>query len=174
MKRRQTSVPRQWLIADDRLGDDVLRVVGDLPRNSGVLVLYREMPSAKRARLLASLRRVARLRGLIVADELGGDAARVHDVREMRSAALARVPLLFLSPINRTRSHPLWEPLPRMRAAALLRLAKAPVIALGGMDSRRFVKVRRLGFAGWAGMDAWRLRSLKSRGAAPKSRRNPT
>ena len=96
----------------------------------------------------------------------------MHNAREVREAGLARVPLLFLSPMNRTRSHPGWVPLPRMRAAALLRLAKAPVIALGGMDERRFAEVRRLGFDGWAGIDAWRLRSLKSLDQASKSRRN--
>jgi thiamine-phosphate pyrophosphorylase len=42
-----------------------------------------------------------------------------------------------------------------MRAAALLRLAKSPVIALGGMGERRFRRIQRLGFSGWAGIDAW-------------------
>lgn len=156
MKRRQTSIPGQWLIADERLGDEVLAVARKLPRGSGVLVLYRDLPAAKRARLLATLRRIARRRRLIVADEIGGKAVRVHNAREVRKAGLTRVPLLFLSPMNRTRSHPAWVPIPRMRAAALLRLAKAPVIALGGMDARRFAEVRRLGFDGWAGIDAWR------------------
>jgi thiamine-phosphate pyrophosphorylase len=42
-----------------------------------------------------------------------------------------------------------------MRAAALLRLGKSPVIALGGMNERRFAKIQRLGFSGWAGIDAY-------------------
>lgn len=155
MKRRQTSVPRHWLIADERLGNELLAAVRKLPRGSGVLVLYRDMPAAKRARLLWKLRRIARRRGLAIADEAAGGAARVHNARELRQASLARVPLLFLSPVNQTRSHPDWVPLPRMRAAALLRLAKAPVIALGGMNSSRFRRVERLGFHGWAGIDAW-------------------
>jgi thiamine-phosphate pyrophosphorylase len=29
------------------------------------------------------------------------------------------------------------------------------VIALGGMDEHRFRRVQKLGFAGWAGIDAW-------------------
>lgn len=155
MKRRQTSVPRQWLIADERVGDEVLAVARKLPRGSGVLVLHRDLPAARRAKLLAGLRRVARGRGLEIADELAGEAARVHNPREVRRAGLDRAPLLFVSPMFPTRSHPDREPLPRMRAAALLRLAKAPAIALGGMDARRFAEVRRLGFDGWAGIDAW-------------------
>ena len=171
MKRRQTRIPRQWLIADDRMGDELLAAVRKLPPGSGVLFLYRDMPPAKRSRLLARLRRIAKRRRVTIADEAAGEAARVHDAREMREAGLERVPLLFLSPVNRTRSHPQWAPLPRMRAAALLRLASAPVIALGGMDARRFAEVRRLGFDGWAGIDAWRLRSLRSRDQAPNSPR---
>jgi thiamine-phosphate pyrophosphorylase len=42
-----------------------------------------------------------------------------------------------------------------MRAAALARLAGRPLLALGGMDARRYAVVRRLGFDGWAAIDAW-------------------
>lgn len=170
MKRRQTA-PRQWLIADGRSGDDLWPAVRRLPPGSGVLVLHSRMAKRERARLLARLRRLGAERRLVVADEMAGEAARVHDVREIRDARLKQAPLLFLSPMFETRSHPDWKPLARMRAAALLRLAKVPVIALGGMNERRFDSVRKLGFAGWAGIDAWRLWSLKSRGQAPKSRR---
>lgn len=155
MKRRQTKVPSQWLIADERISDELLAAVRKLPRNSGVLFLYRDMPAAKRARLLALLRRIARRRGLVVADEVAGEAARVHNAREVRKAGLARVPLLFVSPIFPTRSHPDWAPLSKMRAAALLRLADVPVIALGGMTAGRFRRVERLGFHGWGGIGAW-------------------
>jgi len=42
-----------------------------------------------------------------------------------------------------------------MRAAALIRLAPVPVIALGGMNEAGFRRIERLGFQGWAGIDAW-------------------
>lgn len=171
MNRRQTRVPRQWLVADDRIGGELPAALRKLPPNSGVLLLYRDMAAGKRARLLATLRRLARRRGLVIADEAAGEAARVHDRREVRNAGLERVPVLFLSPMAPTRSHPARPPLRRMKAAALLRLAKVPVIALGGMNEQRYATVRGLGFAGWAGIDAWLLRSLKSRGRAPKSLR---
>jgi thiamine-phosphate pyrophosphorylase len=171
MKRRQTRTPQRWLVADERTGGELPAALRRLPPGSGVLLLYRDMAAGKRARLLAMLRRLARRRGLVIVDEAAGEAARVHILEELLNAGLGRVPLLFLSPMAPTRSHPGRPPLPRMKAAALLRLAKVPVIALGGMNEQRFAAVRRLGFAGWAGIDAWRLSSLKSRGQAPKSRR---
>ena len=154
MKRRQTSVPRQWLITDERLGPDLLRLIARLPRGSAVLVRHHRLPPVERERLLRRVRRLARARGVKVLDE-GRAIARVHDPREIRQAKLAGSQILLLSPLFPTRSHPDWRPLPRMRAAALVRLAKVPVIALGGLDERRFSRVQKLGFAGWAGIDAW-------------------
>src|SRR3712207_6813533 len=43
MKRRQT-MPKQWLIADERLGPTLSPVLRKLPPGSGVLVLHRELP----------------------------------------------------------------------------------------------------------------------------------
>ena len=37
----------------------------------------------------------------------------------------------------------------------IVRTARVPAIALGGMDARRFRQVQRLGFYGWAAIDAW-------------------
>ena len=153
MKRRQTSIPRQWLVADGRLEDELWPALERLPRGSGVLLLYRSLP--ERERLAGRLRRIARRRGLVVADEARGDAARVHGIAELRRALARNVPLLFLSPLFETRSHPTWRPLPRARAAVLARLSPVPVIALGGMNATRFRRIERLGFAGWAAIDAW-------------------
>ena len=155
MKRRQSSIPRQWLVADERLGDRLWSALRRLPRGSGVLILYLDLPDRERRRLIARLRRAAKARGLILADEAKGEAARVHHLGELRRAGLAGRPLILLSPMFSTRSHPDWQPLRRLRAASLIRLARAPVIALGGMDAGRFRRLERLGFHGWAGIDAW-------------------
>lgn len=154
MKRRQT-FPRQWLVADYRLGDRLWPAVRSLPEGSGILFLYRDLPRRQRQQWLSKLRRCGAMRGLLVADEAAGEAARVHDLAEIRQAGLSGTPILFLSPIFPTRSHPQWRPMPPMRAAALTRLARVPVIALGGMNERRFARIQRLGFSGWAGIDAW-------------------
>jgi len=154
MKRRQP-LPTRWLVADERMGEQLWAAVRKLPRGSGVLVLHRSLPKGERAALLSRLRRVARQRGLVIADDATGASARVHDLAELRRASLRRTRMLFLSPMFATRSHPGWKPLPRMKAAAMISLAPMPVLALGGMNERRFRRVERLGFQGWAGIDAW-------------------
>lgn len=147
MPRRQTA-PRQWFILVD---ETAMSAVKQLPRGSGVVLLKPLAPAAVRR-----LRRIARHRGLTVVREAFGSAARVHDSRELRRALSARTPLIFLSPLHVTASHPDWDPLPRMRAAALARLGGRALFALGGMDARKFERVRRMGFQGWAGISALR------------------
>ena len=154
MTHRQ-SLPRQWLVADERLGDGLIPVVRSLPPGTGILFLYRQRPKADRARLLARLRRLARGRGIPIVDEAAAEAARVHDLRELRAARLRGVRIIFLSPMFASRSHPAWKPLSRMKAAAIVRLAPEPVIALGGVNERRFRRIAPLGFSGWAGIDAY-------------------
>jgi thiamine-phosphate pyrophosphorylase len=94
--------------------------------------------------------------GVPVVEERRRGAARVHNAGELRRALLARTPLILLSPIFPTRSHPDWKPIPRMRAAALARLGRRKLVALGGMDARKFARIKRLGFQGWAGISAFR------------------
>jgi len=161
------TVARQWLVVDERTPDPP-RLARSLPRGSGILFLHRSMPRGQRSKQLAQLRLIARSRGLTVLDELAGEAARVHNLRELRRAGLSRTPIVFLSPLFPTRSHPDWVPIARMRAAALLRLARGPAIALGGMNERRFRTLRPLGFSGWAGIGAWRSRLRKSRDQTPE------
>lgn len=146
MRRRQTS-PRQWLIVRGAEDRDGLAAALRLPPGGGVLLL-KQLPTRQMRRL--------RQRGLVVVREQPRAALRVHDVRELRRALLARTPLIFLSPLYPTASHPDWAPMPRMRAAALARLAGCNLLALGGMDARKFAQVRRLGFQGWAGISAFR------------------
>ena len=155
MSHRQTEIPSEWLILDARLGDSWRGAVRKLPRGSGVLVLRHELSARDRRKLLALLNPIARARRLRVLDEGARYAARVHNVRELRRALSARIPLILLAPIFTTRSHPEWEALRRMRAAALARLARRRVIARGGMNRRRFRAIQELGFIGWAGIDAW-------------------
>jgi thiamine-phosphate pyrophosphorylase len=75
---------------------------------------------------------------------------------ELRRALLARTSLVLLSPLRPTQSHPEWKPIPRMRAAAMARLGRRSLVALGGMDARKFARIKRLGFQGWAGISAFR------------------
>lgn len=147
MRRRQT-VPRQWLIVADPAA---IAAIDRLPRGSGVLVLNSLSP--KESRQLCS---AARRRHAMVVQEAAGTARRVHNMPELRRALLARTSLVLLSPLRPTQSHPEWKPIPRMRAAAMARLGRRSLVALGGMDARKFARIKRLGFQGWAGISAFR------------------
>ena len=150
MRRRQT-VPHEWLIVPASLDTEAFARARRLPRGSGILLI--QAPSAAGQR---RLRHLARHRNLLLLVEGRRTAARVHDVRELRRALLARIPLILLSPLYPTASHPQWTPLPRMRAAALARLGHRRLVALGGMNAKRYAAVAPLGFTGWAGISAFR------------------
>lgn len=154
MSRRQ-SLPEQWLITDARTGERLLDAVRRLPPGSGIIFRHRHLAGRQRERLLAKVRRIARARRVILLEEGARTAARVHSAKEIRQARLGGAKILLLSPLFATRSHPGEPPLPRMRAAALARLAGRPLLALGGMNGKRFRRVKALGFDGWAGIDAW-------------------
>lgn len=147
MHRRQT-VPRDWFIIADT---QAIATARRLPRGAGVLVVAQLGPKQIR-----QLRTAAALKCLTVVSEGRAGAARVHNIAELRVALIERRPLILLSPLYPTRSHPDWIPFPRMRAAALARLGGRRLIALGGMDARRFARIKRLGFQGWAGISAFR------------------
>ena len=143
------TIPRQWLIVAGQT--DWIAAVRRLPRDSGILIVRTLSP-----RELRPLRQMARQRGLMIVKEQPRSAARVHDVDELRHAMLRRTPMILLSPLYPTRSHPDWKALPRMRAAALARLGGRNLFALGGMDAPKFARIERLGFKGWAGISAFR------------------
>ena len=150
MTRRQT-MPEQWLIIDQTSDRPMWSSLRRLPCGGGVLLLE-ELDSREDRRL----RRLARVRRLMVVTEAPRTAARVHNMHELRKALLRRSPLVLLSPIYPTSSHPDWQPLPRMRAAMLARFAGRKAIALGGMNRKRYANIAPLGFIGWAGISAFR------------------
>lgn len=151
MRTRQ-SLPREWLIIAEQPSRELWRSVRRLHSGTGILVLTELSASERR-----HLRHIARSRRLTLVDEGSGDAARVHAIGDLRAALLRRTPLILLSPIYPTHTHPEWRPLRRMRAAALARLGRRNLFALGGMNARRFMRVRPLGFQGWAGISAFRI-----------------
>jgi len=106
MKRRQP-LPSRWFVADERTGRRLWPGLRAIRPGGGVLILYRDLPKRERAVLLAKLRRAARQRRLALADEEAGEAARVHDLAELRQALLRRTPLLFLSPMFETQAIPI-------------------------------------------------------------------
>lgn len=154
MKRRQT-IPRQWLIVTDPSSVSAA-TVAKLPMGGGLLVVGAGATARDREKFMRRIRHLARSRDLVAVHERDGQALRVHNLPELRAALLRRTPLILLSPIYPTNSHPDWPALPRMRAAALSRLSRRRLVALGGMNERRFARVRALGFQAWAGISAFR------------------
>lgn len=171
--RPRHPLPRRWLMTDERLGDALPATVAKLPRGSGVVFRQYAMPVGERRRMFAQVRRIARARGLVllVAGPFlpGGDGVHgrnasrgegvatrpVHTIRDRIAAERAGVDAIFVSPVFATRSHPGAAPLGRVRFGLLIRGARLPVIALGGMTERRARTLTPFGIAGWAAIDAW-------------------
>jgi thiamine-phosphate pyrophosphorylase len=165
------AIPTRWLMTDERLGDGLWAALRRLPHGGGVVFRHYATPAAERRRLFVRVLRIARARGLTMVragdqampGEMGVHGAAgwglvtfpAHDRREAIKRVRAGATLLFVSPIFVTRSHPGARPLRHWQAAAIARGLPVTVIALGGMDEKRFRSVRRLGFHGYAGIDCW-------------------
>ena len=167
------SLPRIWLVTDERQGDRLLEAVDWLPPRAGILFRHYSLAEVQRRTLFGTVRarrndatlllagppELARLWG---ADGWHGPqcgeglhSASVHDLKELRRAEAGGAALLFVSPVFPTRSHPGASGLGPRRFASLARQARRPVIALGGVTSRNAPRLLRLGAYGWAGIDAW-------------------
>ncbi|KQN24914.1 thiamine monophosphate synthase [Sphingomonas sp. Leaf33] len=174
MRRRhplpRVCLPRVWMMTDERMGDALWNALARLPRGAGVVVRHYGLPLVERRAVLARVERIARARGLVVLGAGGlvgsggvhnGRASRglrtaaAHDRAEIVAAVRAGVDAVFVSPVFATRSHVGARGLGVVRFGLLMRGARVPVIALGGMDARRVRRLRAMGVWGWAGIDAW-------------------
>ena len=176
MTARQTGWPRSWLMTDERMGERLWEAIEHLPvGDGGVVVRHYSLPVTEREALAESIARICRKRGLSLA--IAGDSALavrldaelvhkpdtpagtfslpVHSLAEAEAARRAGASLVFVSPVNKTRSHPDARPLSRKLARQIVQACGCPAIALGGMNARNFPDVEKLGFYGWAAIDAW-------------------
>jgi thiamine-phosphate pyrophosphorylase len=170
MDRRQP-LPRIWMMTDERQSEGLFAALERLPEDGGIVFRhYGLAPDARRA-LFDRVKRAAGGRLLLLAgpaveaQACGADGshgrgpgaglrtAPAHDLDEIRSAEAAGAALVFLSPVFATRSHPAATPLGPAGFEALASQTRLPVVALGGMDERRFEALRN-GW-GWAAIDAW-------------------
>ena len=169
------SLPRIWLLTDERQGDFVVAAVGRLPSGAGIVFRHYSLAQGPRRSLFDQVHAQARRQGLTLllagppstALSWGADgwhgweegeglrSAPVHNLRELRRAEAGGAALLFVSPIFPTRSHPGAATLGPRRFAQLASRARRPVIALGGVTRANASKLMRLGAYGWAGIDAW-------------------
>lgn len=173
MRHRQPTLPRLWLMTDERQSEGLWDAVMRLPRGAGIIFRHHATPAPERRQLVRRLKRIAGKRGLILlaaGDEIGirtdgahhrragaprFGTAPAHDLSEIRAAERSGAAAILVSPLFPTRSHPGAAALGILRFAALVRATRLPVIALGGMDRTRAKKARRVGAYGWAAIDAW-------------------
>ena len=178
MSSRQRPWPREWLMTDVRMGERLWEAIDRLPiKHAGIVFRHYGMAPEARAKLARRIADICRHRGLTLA--LAGDvelartlradlvhnppkaptdmpfSRAVHSLEEAGAAKAEGASLVFISPVYPTASHPGRTPLHKARALRIARAAGVPAIALGGMNARKFARLERDGFYGWAGIDAW-------------------
>ena len=172
-------------MTDERIGGGLWAALLRLPRGSGVVFRHYATSACERRCLFTRVAWIARRRGLWlvragVRPMQGEDGVHnqrrrgrglqtfaAHGVCDLVAARRAGADAVFVSPVFATRSHPDRPALGVVRFGLIVRAARVPVIALGGMDAARFRRrVRGLGVWGWAGIDTW----LDSAAAEPHRR----
>ena len=188
MRPHHQSLPRLWLMTDERQGEALWTALERLPAGAGVVFRHYGLPDAERRSLFARLRELCRRKRLMLLAAGGPRSARAwraigwhgrgpryrnllrtapaHNVREIRAAERGGAALVFLSPVFPTRSHPGARALGPVRFGLLACASRVPIVALGGMNERR---ARHLpGAYGWAGIDAWSYAPAQKRKAVPR------
>ena len=170
--------PGAWLMTDERMGDRLwpaLECAGDV--GAGVIVRHHATAPERRAVIARKVAELAHKRRLVLGVARDAALARavgarlvhqpegpilglpfsrpVHDEGEAVAARDEGAALVFVSPVFATRSHPGAPALGEKAAARLAGIAGCPAVALGGVGEREWRRLRALGFAGWAGIDAW-------------------
>lgn len=175
MPIRHLPLPPIWLVSDARNDARLEPLLRRLPRGSGLVFRHYHLAKPLRRARFERLRRLGRRRQHVIVLSGTARTARewkalgaygaprklargpalprlvtAHSLREIGQANRLRADAILLSPVFRTRSHPGAASLGPVRFRLLARYARAPVIALGGMNQAR---ARRLGAARWAAID---------------------
>ena len=172
-RRHSQPLPSLWLMTDEKMGEALLPSVSALPKGSGVV--FRHYGAANRRALFIKVQRIARRRRLLLVlagsgkEWIGWKAngvhnrsahksgqlrtAPVHTIPERIAAERAGASLLFVSSVFPTSSHKDARPLGFSGFGRIVRDAKCPVIALGGMTAKRARALRPFRIYGWAAID---------------------
>lgn len=173
------TLPSLWWMTDETRIADPVPVLARLPR--GTAVILRHYAVRDRAALAAKMAQVCRRLGISLliagtwrlAAAVGAmglhlpEHARLEPGARLwlrrgklltvaahgpRNLARTYADAVLLSPINPTPSHPGRKSLGVTRAALMVKMARRPVIALGGVGPRHIRALKRRGFAGVAGI----------------------
>ena len=181
VSRTGLALPPLVLVTDETRVPDPLPAIRGLPKGCGVL--FRHYGAAGRAALAASVAAACREAGLIllVAEDAaiaravaaeglhlperaiasgappaweGLLTAAAHSPDAVARAVAAGADAVFVSPVFPTRSHPDSPALGPEAFAAIVRGARCPVYALGGIDASSVDRLRETGAAGIAATGA--------------------
>ena len=180
MAASQPPWPREWLMTDERIGDQLWEAIEALPPGAGMVFRHYATPDEERVSLGRRIAGHCRRRGLVLAVARDAELARelgaqlvhnpafdpcslhvsrsAHSLEEAKAACETGTSLLFVSPVFPTRSHPGRPALGQEEAVRIARACPTPAIALGGMDLARFHKLEAAdprAFHGYAGIDCW-------------------
>jgi thiamine-phosphate pyrophosphorylase len=164
-------------MTDERIGDRLWQVIGALPRGAGIVFRHYVTPDDVRIPLARDVAGHCAEGGLMLAVARDVELARqvgaqlvhnpvgeadslpvsrsAHSLEEAQAACKGGAALLFVAPVFPTRSHPGRPALGREEAVRIAQACSVPAIALGGVRRANFEPLRRGGFYGWAGIDAW-------------------
>ncbi len=174
--RQHQSLPKIWLISDERNDAVLERALDNLPRGSGFIYRHYHLDDAARWARFEALRRRGQSRDhmLVLADsaqtarEWGAHGiygaplsltpkrrgliqlATAHNPSEIAQAGRKGADAILLSPVFPTTSHPGEPVLGAARFRMLAKLSPVPIIALGGMDA---AKAKALKWERWAAID---------------------
>ncbi|MEP3450707.1 MAG: thiamine phosphate synthase [Parasphingorhabdus sp.] len=179
MYQHANSLPKIWLMTDERNDSLLENTIRKLPRHSGVIFRHYHLQEGARVERFAKLKMLARKHHhlILLADrpslarKWGADgvhgrhwkrqetigllhSAPIHNEKEIRQAQHNGADIFFVSPVFTTRSHPESKPLNNLQLRRLNDLCGRPVVLLGGMDRQRFTCKRHLKAHGWAAIDA--------------------
>jgi thiamine-phosphate pyrophosphorylase len=174
-------LPPLFFVTDPSRTPDPVAVAAALPRGAGVI--YRHFGAADAGRIAAGLARVARARGLVLligadarlAAKVGADGVHLperelgrarrlrrpnwiltgaaHSGRALALAGRAGLDAALLSPALPSRSPSAGRPLGPIRLARLVRGARLPVYALGGVNAGTAKRLRDTGISGLAAVE---------------------
>ena len=174
--RQHQSLPKIWLISDERNDAGLERALDNLPRGSGFIYRHYHLNQAARWARFEDLKRRGQSRDhmLVLADsaqtarEWGAHGiygaplsltpkragliqlATAHSASEIAQASRKGADAILLSPVFPTASHPGEPVLGAARFRMLAKISPVPIIALGGMEPG---KAKALKWERWAAID---------------------
>jgi thiamine-phosphate pyrophosphorylase len=172
--------PSLYFFTDPKRTPRPLRIANRLPR--GAAVVYRHFGAPDRARMARRLADICRRRGLLLlvaadpelAQRVGAHGVHwpearlpprrahgagfvtvaAHTAEAIARAAEFGADACVLGPVFPTQSSARRRPLGLFRASQMARMARLPVIALGGVNAETARRLTGRGFAGLAAVDA--------------------